>query len=221
MHTKRVKNIVFALFAFCTTWFASPQAHALNTASSFDISYSIANLTLESFVADSVGATPESTNTRSLSSQSGVQIDYNVALFDYKTVATISFAQYATSNLGARPLTRIAMGGSYHFIRMNGQRFVLDNGVEGKSWGISPAFELTAGLSYLSVNDPGDATFAFTASLIDVLPRLLIEIPASPSFLIMFRVGYLKTLSMFGGNNRYSIAYSGFVANLGVKLTTF
>jgi hypothetical protein len=211
MHTKRVRNIVFTLFAFWALSSMSSNAYAIQTASSFDFSLGYTSLSLQSLVDNEV------TRTRTLSSPTGVQIDYNIALFDYKTVATLSFAQFATSNLGPRPLTRIAIGGSYHFIRMNGQRILLDNQVEAKSWGI----EITAGLSYLSISDPDDSTFQFTSSLIDVLPRLLIEVPASPSFLIMVRLGYLKSLAMSGGNSRYNIVYSGFVANVGFKLTTF
>jgi hypothetical protein len=205
----------FTLFVFCVFSLFSGTAHAINTASSFDLSYGLTNLKLQGSVSGEV------TKTRTLSSQTGLQIDYNVALFDYKSVATISFAQFATSNLGNQPLTRIAFGGSYHFIRMNGQRIVLDNQVEGKSWGISPALELTVGLSYLSFTDPEDTNFFGTASILDVIPRLLIEIPASPSFLIMFRVGYMKSLSMFGGASKFAIDYAGVIVNLGVKLTTF
>ena len=49
-------------------------------------------------------------------------------------------------------------------------------------WGISPALELTLGLSVLSVKDPPRINLQFTASKIDMIPRLLIEIPAAPPF---------------------------------------
>jgi hypothetical protein len=215
MHTKGVRNIVFTLFVLWVSPLFSPSAQAMNTASSFDLSWAYTSLKLDGLVDNA------STVQRSLNSPTGLQIDYNIAMFDLKTVGTISFTQFATSNIGSRPLTRLSFGGSYHFLRMNGQRMILDNQVEAKSWGISPAFELTIGLSYLSINDPDNSNFVFTTSKIDVSPRLLIEIPASPSFLIVVRVGILKSLSSGGGASRYDVNYGGLIANLGFKLTTF
>jgi len=209
-----VRKWIFTLLVFGALGGILPEAHAIQTASSFDISYSYLGLSLDTIVNNEV------TSSRSLTSYTGAEIDYNVALFDYKTVATVSFAQYETSNLGNRPLTRIALGASYHFIHVNGQRVILDNGVEGKSWGISPALELTLGLSYLSVKDPGQQDFEFTSSMFDLMPRFLLEIPASPSFLVMVRLGYLKSFGSSGAS-KYNVTYSGFVADLGFKLTTF
>ena len=209
-----MRKWIFTLLVFGATGGILPEAHAIQTASSFDVSYSYLNLGLNTLVGG------ESTSERSLTSFTGAEIDYNVAMFDYKTVATVSFAQYQTSNIGNRPLTRIALGASYHFIHVNGQRVILDNGVEGKTWGISPALELTLGLSYLSINDPNQQDLSFTSSMFDLMPRFLLEIPASPSFLVMVRLGYLKSFGS-GGASKYNVTYSGFVADLGFKLTTF
>jgi hypothetical protein len=188
-------------------------AQAMSTAASFDLSYGILNLGIKTYDLNGTLS-----RQRTLTSNSVFQIDYNVALFDYKTVATLSFMQVVKSNLGDFPYTRIGIGASYHFIRVNGQRVMLDNQVEGKIWGISPALELTLGLSVLSVNDPTANNLEFTASKIDAIPRLLVEIPAGPSFLIMLRAGFITSLV---GGGLFGVKYTGSVFNIGVKLTTF
>ncbi len=191
--------------------FFSSKAHAIKTASSFDLSYGIAAYTVNAF--DSSGQLAE---TRTLSSKTGFQIDYNVALFDYRTVASLSFSQFQTSNIGDVPLTRLAIGGSYHFIRVNGQRLILDNEVESKVWGISPAIEMTLGINKLSINDTED--FQFTSSLVDATPKLSVEIPVSSKILLILKGGYFLTL--FSSSSPFKINLSGPVFNLGFKLTT-
>ena len=130
----------------------------------------------------------------------------------------MSFMQFLSSTIGQVPVSRVSMGVSYHFIRVNGQRVLLDNGVEGKIWGISPAIELTLGLNKLSINDPGNPDYNFTASMTDLLPRVLLEIPMSTSFLLLIRGGYMFSLS--GDGTLFKISYSGLVINVGIRLTT-
>ena len=202
-----VRFIILALL------FVSTQAHAIKTSSSFDVSYGIANISLTTQQANS----NQVPLVRTISSQTGFEVNYNVALFDYKTVATMSFMQYATSSLGKMPINRVSLGASYHFIRVNGQRVVLDNGVEGKVWGISPAFELTMGLNKLAINDPTNPSYNFTAAFIDLLPRILIEIPLSSSFLLLVRGGYMFSIS---GSELFNIKYAGSAINVGFRLTT-
>jgi hypothetical protein len=194
----------------CILFFAS-DALAIKTASSFDLSYGMAGYTIKAL--DGNGEIAE---TRTLSSKTGFQIDYNVALFDYRTVATISFSQFQTSNVGDVPLTRLAIGGSYHFIRVNGQRLILDSEVESKVWGISPAVELTFGINKLSINDTED--FQFTSSLFDMTPKLSVEIPISSKILLILKGGYFLTL--FSSSSPFKINLSGSLFNLGLKLTT-
>jgi hypothetical protein len=207
-----VTKVFFYLTLLC---FLIPQpAHAIKTASSFDLSWAAALLTLNASQLSATTATAPA--PRRLTSYTGVQLDYNVAMFDYRTVATFSFTQWQTSNLGTSPMSRIAFGASYHLFRINGQRLILDNQVEGKVWGVSPALELSIGLNRLSVNDGN--SFNFTAGIIDAIPRLLIEIPVSSTFLIMLRAGTYLTLQ--GSNALYKISLSGTVLNVGFKLTT-
>ncbi|MBU6154943.1 MAG: hypothetical protein KGP28_11620 [Bdellovibrionales bacterium] len=201
----RIHSLIFAFF------FWLPDAWAIKTASSFDLSYGLANYTINAF--DSSGALAE---TRTLSSKTGFQIDYNVALFDYRTIATLSFSQFQTSNVGEIPLTRLAIGGSYHFIRVNGQRLILDSEVESKVWGISPAIEVMLGINKLSINDTED--FQFTSSLFDLTPKLTVEIPVSSKVLLILKGGYFLTL--FSSTSPFRINLSGSVFNLGFKLTT-
>ena len=189
----------------------SNSAHAIKTAASFDASYGIANLTINAY--DAAGTLSE---TRGLQSSTGFQIDYNVAMFDYRTVATLSFAQFQTSNIGEVPLSRLAIGGSYHFFRVNGQRLILDTDVESKVWGVSPALEVTLGINKLSIND--SASFHFTSSLLDICPRALIEVPVSSSLLLMLRAGYFATI--YSSASPYKIKLSGLILNVGFKLTT-
>ncbi len=203
------------LAALCLAFFSAPSAFAMKTASSFDISWANAALTLSAQDTK----TGLLSKTRSLSSSTGIQIDYNVALFDYRSVATLSFSQFETSNLGSTPLTRVALGGSYHFFRINGQRVILDSDVESKVWGISPAIELSLGISKLSIKDPQNSNLDFAASVIDFLPRILIEFPVSSNFLLMFRGGYYTTLST-SKSQFYDIGLSGMIVNIGIKLTT-
>jgi hypothetical protein len=186
----------------------------MKTASSFDVSWASTNLTLDAYTNGST--TPS--KTRTLSSLTGLQIDYDVALFDLRTVVSASFAQFMTSNLGSAPFNRVSLGVSYHFLRVNGQRVVMDNEVEGKIWGISPALELSLGVNKLSIKDPSDANFDFTSSLVDFMPRLLIEIPLSSNYLLLLRGGYYTTLSTNG--QFYDIKAHGMVLSLGLKLTT-
>lgn len=192
---------------------SSGNALAIKTASSFDVSYGVTNLSLTTAQAGS-----STSLLRTISSQTGLEVDYNVALFDYKTVATMSFMQYLTSSLGQAPLSRVSLGVSYHFIRVNGQRVVLDNGVEGKVWGISPAIELTFGLNKLSINDVDRPDFNFTAAMMDLMPRLILEIPMSSSLLLLVRGGYL--FSIGGDGSLFKIGYSGYAINVGFRLTT-
>jgi len=200
--------IVICLFAL------SPPAHAIKTAASFDLSWATTSLTLD---ASDAGSSSVS-KTRSLSSLSGLELAYDVALFDYRTVVSASFTQFMSSNLGSTPFNRVALGISYHFIRVNGQRVVLDNEVEGKVWGISPALELSLGVNKLSIKDPSDPNFDFTSSLVDLLPRVLVEIPLSSNSLLLLRGGYYTTLSTNG--QFYDVRAHGLVMSLGLKLTT-
>lgn len=172
----------------------------------------MAQLTIEAMEA---GAS--SPISRGLNSSTGFQIDYNVAMFDYRTVATLSFMQFQSSNLGDVPLSRLAIGASYHFFRVNGQRVIMDTDVESKIWGVSPAIEVTLGVNKLSIND--SENFQFTSSLIDLTPRILVEIPVSSNILLMLRGGYYLTL--MSGTEPYRITLSGMVLNAGIKLTTF
>ncbi len=188
------------------------RAEAIKTASSFDLSYGMASLQIDAY--DSSGALAES---RALNSSLGFQIDYNVALFDYRTVATLSFTQLQSSNIGNVPLSRLALGASYHFFRVNGQRVIMDTDVESKIWGVSPALEVTIGVNKLSIND--SANFQFTSSLIDLTPRVLVEIPITSNLLLMVRGGYYLTL--LSGSTPFKINLSGMVLNAGFKLTTF
>jgi hypothetical protein len=190
------------------------NAHAIKTASSFDLSWAVAQLNLTATpIAQKTEAVP-----KHLNSSTGIQLDYNVAVFDYRTVATFSFTQFQTSTLGTAPISRIGVGLSYHLFRINGQRVILDNQVEGKVWGVSPALELSVGVTKLSVKDENDSNFDFTAGLIDAIPRILIEIPLSSNFLLMVRAGTYMTLK--GSSPNYTIKLSGSVFNLGFKLTT-
>lgn len=204
-------SLILSYFAFLLC--LGQNAFAISTAASFDVSWGLTNLTVDSF-SQTTGAQLKS---RTLSSQTVFQIDYNVALFDYKTVASLSFTQVGKSNLGDLPLSRVSLGVSYHFLRVNGQRVVLDNQVEGKIWGISPAIELSTGLSVLSIKDPSDPNTDFTASMVDLSPRLLVEIPATSSFLIILRAGYLVKIL---GGGIFDVRYRGALFTLGVKLTT-
>ncbi len=189
-----------------------PQAQAIKTASSFDVSYGMAQLNVDAF--DSSGNLADS---RGLNSMTGFQIDYNVAMFDYRTVATLSFMQFQTSNIGDVPLSRLALGASYHFFRVNGQRVIMDTDVESKVWGVSPALEVTLGVNKLSIND--SVNFQFTSSLVDLTPRILVEVPVTSNILLMLRGGYFMTL--LSGSVPYKINLSGMVLNAGIKLTTF
>ena len=198
--------LFLALLSFC------PRAEAVKTASSFDVNYDIASLSMTA-TDPKTGVIAEN---RTLSSSSGLEIDYNVAMFDYRTVATVSFTQFESSNVGSTPFTRFAIGASYHFFRINGQRVILDNQVESKSWGVSPALELSLGITKLSIND--GQTFQTTFSLLDALPRLVIEIPASSSFLLMLKAGYYMTVN--ANNPQYKFSTTGMVLSAGFKLTT-
>lgn len=196
---------------------ASPARSAVKTSASFDANYSFTGLGIKvkDLTTGAIGY------DRTLNSYTGFELDYNVALFDYSAIAFISFLQYGTSNLGKVPLSRFAIGAAYHFIRMNGQRVILDNQVEAKSWGISPALEISIGMSRLSVEDPDPSiTAQFTASMLDIFPRLLFEIPVSPSLLMMVRGGYLFSISTFTGQSNYTVTYGGYSFLLGIKLST-
>jgi len=210
MYTRGVRNLILLLILLL-----SENAFAIKTASSFDVSYGLTSLSL---VTSQTAAGLGQTLNRTISSQTGFEVDYNVALFDYKTVASMSFMQYLTSSLGTSPVSRVALGVSYHFIRVNGQRVLLDNGVEGKIWGISPALEVSLGLNKLSINDANNKDYNFTAAMYDILPRILLEIPMSASTLLLVRGGYL--LSVSSGGSLFNIKYSGMVLNVGFRLTT-
>lgn len=190
------------------------SAFAIKTSSSFDMSYGITSISLSTVQTGSAQAPI----LRTISSQTGFEIDYSVALFDYKTVATMSFMQYASSSLGQIPMSRIGLGASYHFLRVNGQRIILENGVEAKIWGVSPAIEVTLGINKLSINDPGNPSFNFTASFMDLLPRMVFEIPMSSTFLLLLRTGYI--FSIGGSNDFFTVKYDGFTMNIGFRLTT-
>jgi hypothetical protein len=210
-----VRPFLIFFSAFCL--FVSAPAYAIKTAASFDLSYAVAQMSLTARQTTTTANAPL-TSAHHLNSYDGLQLDYNVALFDYRTVASFSFLQFQTSTLGVAPISRIAFGLSYYLFRINGQRIILDNQVEGKVWGIAPALELSFGITKLSVKDPNDVNLDFTAGLLDAIPRLLIEIPLSSSFLLMLRAGTYLTLK--GSTSQYSIGLSGGVFNIGFKLTT-
>ncbi len=198
--------LFFALLGFC------PRAEAVKTASSFDLNYAVGSLGMKAYD----GTTGVLSANRTLTSYSGIEADYNVAIFDYRTVITVSFTQFENSNVGQIPFTRFAVGGSYHFFRINGQRVIMDSQVESKSWGVSPALELTIGMTKLSIND--SVSFHPTVSIMDALPRIVIEVPGSHSFLFLFKVGSYMTVS--GKNQQYNFQVSGLIMTFGFKLTT-
>jgi hypothetical protein len=210
MYTGGVRIILLLLFTFC-----SERAFAIKTASSFDVSYGITNLS----VTTTQTGTSQSPLVRTLSSNTGIEVNYNVALFDYRTGATMSFMQFLSSNIGSMPVNRASLGLSYHFIRVNGQRYLIDNGVEAKVWGISPALEMSVGLNKLSISDPKNPLeYNFTAAFVDVLPRLLLEIPLSSSALLLLRGGYM--FSATGEGALFNVKYAGTMFSLGFRLTT-
>ena len=188
------------------------SAHAIQTASSFDLNFAAAELNL---TTSEVGKTAPP-QTISLNSLTGLELDYNVALFNYRSAVSVSFTQFETSNIGKVPISRLAIGYSYYLFRINGQRLILDNQVEGKTWGVAPALELSLGINRLSINK--DVNLDFTAGLIDAIPRLLIEVPLSSTFLLMLRGGTYMTLK--GSSAQYNISMSGAVFSIGFKLTT-
>ena len=191
----------------------SNRAFAIKTAATFDVNYDYTSLNL------SFGSTGQSNlQSVTLQSFSGYEVDYNVALYDLKTVASISFTQFLSSTQGPTPITRFAIGGSYYFIRVNGQRVILDNQVEGRVWGVSPAFEFSTGINVLAVKDQNNGSYDFNASIFDVLPRVRIEIPLSTTVMALFRLGYLMSLS--NSNQNYTISYKGMVASLGITLSS-
>ncbi len=200
---------------FISLFFALP-AHAIKTAASFDVSYGLTNLTLTTQELNS--AVPVPALERTISSQTGLEIDYSVALFDYRTVASMSFMQFIDSSLGRLPISRVGLGVAYHFIRVNGQRVVIDDGVEGKIWGISPAFEVSLGFNKLSISDEKNPSYNFTAAFLDVLPRLVLEIPLSSSFLLLIKGGYLFSMGSY--NELFDIGYRGYTIHAGFRLTT-
>jgi hypothetical protein len=173
-----------------------------------------ADLTLKT---SQVGSSTAALSTP-VSSQTGLELDYNVALFDYRSAVAFSFTQFETSNAGKVPISRLAFGYSYYLFRINGQRVILDNQVEGKTWGVAPALELSVGINRLTINNKPTGTLDFTAGVIDAIPRLLIEIPLSASFLLMLRGGTYLTLK--GSSAQYNISLSGGVFSVGFKLTT-
>lgn len=190
----------------------------MKTSSSFDASLAIANLSLSGTSKVNAAKIYE----RTLFSFTGFELSYNVALYDYSSTAFVSFYQLASSSMKTPiPFGRLAIGGSYHFIRMNGQRIVLDNQVEGRSWGVSPALELSVGLTRLTVEDPDRSNTQFTTAVIDMFPRLLFEIPLTPSFLLMVRAGYFFPIVYKNASAEYDIYYSGYSFMVGGKLATF
>jgi len=196
--------------------FLASPAQAMMTAASFDVSYGLTSLSLTTQELGTSVSVPSL--TRTISSLSGYEVDYSVAMFNYKTVASMSFMQFINSSLGNVPVSRVALGAAYHFIRVNGQRVVMDDGVEGKMWGVSPAIELSLGFNKISINDPGNPSYNFTAAFIDVLPRLVFEIPLSPSFLLVFKGGYLFSVGSY--SDLFDIGYHGYTINAGFRLTT-
>ena len=211
-----MRQFYFFLISLCL--FASEPAHAIKTAASFDLSYAIAQLNLSAEEATAATSSTGSAAGTQLTSYTGLELDYNVAMFDYRTVASFSFMQFQNSNLGSAPISRVGFGISYYMLRINGQRVVLDNQVEGKVWGVAPAVELTFGVNKLSVKDPTNANLDFTAGVLDAIPRILIEIPLSSTFLLMLRAGTYITLQ--GSTTQYNIKLSGGIFNIGFKLTT-
>jgi hypothetical protein len=187
----------------------------VQTASSFDLNWVDADLTLKT---SQVGSSTAAVSTP-VSSQTGLELDYNVALFDYRSAVSFSFMQFETSNAGKVPISRLAFGYSYYLFRINGQRVILDNQVEGKTWGVAPALELSVGINRLTINNKDSGgNLDFTAGVIDAIPRLLIEIPLSSSFLLMLRGGTYLTLK--GSSSLYAISLGGGVFSVGFKLTT-
>lgn len=213
-----MKKIYISIVLLLLCAFSNNSHSAVQTSSSFDINYALAGLTISGQKTDDSARLYD----RSMFSLSGFELNYNVALYDYSTVAFISFYQLMSSSMNTpMPLGRIALGAVYHPFRMNGQRIVLDNQVEGKSWGISTAIELSVGITRLSIEDPELAQTQFTTALIDLLPRLLFEIPITPRFLLILRGGYFVPFIYKNKEASFQVYYQGYTFSVGGKLASF
>lgn len=192
------------------------QSAELKLGSSLDIGPAMASLALN------VTGQGVSEYSRTLSTFSGINVNYQVIFFNLNAIASVEFTQFQDSNLGSLPLTRLGLGFAYYPLKLNGQRMIMDNGVEAKSWGVTPGIELGIGLNKLSIKDPAPPSGVadFSASLADITPRLVVEIPISPSVVIVARGGYFVALPL-SSEGTYKIGLTGMMASLNLRLSTW
>ncbi|HRO68160.1 MAG TPA: hypothetical protein PL182_11395 [Pseudobdellovibrionaceae bacterium] len=145
---------------------------------------------------------------QTLNSVSSMEFNYNLKHAAYSTSYTMSFFQLFEADGRKMPMTRFSLGGRWYVKGHNGERTILDQGVEGRLWRSTPFLGLSFGLANISVEP-------LNASVFEVSPRFGVEIPLSAQVFLQGQLSLLTGTSMGASEDR-SLSYQGLSVLIGI-----
>lgn len=169
--------------------------------SSFD-----ANLGIANFQTKTAGF------SKTLTSISAIELNYNLNHTSYNTAYTLSFYELAKTDEGAITFTRLSLGSRWYPRGMSGGRLILDNDAFARVWKASPFVGFNLGISSMTVKE-------FNASFIDIGPKVGVEVPIGINTLLIGQFIFNSSLSSSAGDNSKSVSYSGASVTIGVVIS--
>ena len=150
---------------------------------------------------------------KSIESSTTMEVNYSINNPALNTALTLSFMEMAGGGGKQLPFTRIALGGRYYMLGVNGMRVVVDSSSEAKVWRPTPFIAANLGLSNLAVDD-------FNASLIDLTVRGGVEIPVMSDLLLIGQVSMGSSLTAPSSEDE-NVKYSFMTLFAGLRFVGF
>ncbi len=151
--------------------------------------------------------------SKTLASTSAMEINYVLKHAVASAAYVISFTEMFRGNGKDLPYSLLSFGARYYTSGFNGSRLLLDQGVSAKVWRATPFIGLHVGMANVSIDD-------FNASIIDISPRMGVELPVTASLLGQAQL-VLQSGSAAGSGSQSTISYTGISAYLGIVIVDF
>jgi len=195
------------LFIFLLIFVFSSKSHAYLT-SDVDISLGFTSIDLQagtSFVASLEEAIFE--------------FNYNLNYSGPDISINLSFSEIIKDGFSNAAYTKLGLGLKWYFLGFNGEQIILGNSTKGLILRPTPFIGASGGVTNLSITSEssiGD----FNTSNYEVMANAGLEVPITPSYLLITQVQGLFSVSSNSDVAR-NITYSGFSILAGIKISRF
>lgn len=165
-----------------------------------------ANLGIANFQTKSSGF------SKSITSISALELNYNLNHTSINTAYTLSFFELLRTDEGAITFTRMSIGSKWYPRGMPGGRMIIDSDISARVWSASPFIGLNLGLSSMSIKE-------FNASFIDIGPKVGVEVPLGINIMLVGQFIFYSSLSSTAGESARSVSYSGGSVTAGITIS--